>query len=56
MPIAIVVENLKHRTILYTIYGCGLRISELINLKMSDIDREYMCLWIINVIRLARQF
>jgi len=40
------VENLKHRTILYTIYGCGLRISELINLKMSDIDREYMCLWI----------
>ena len=40
------VENLKHRTILYTIYGCGLRTSELINLKMSDIDREYMCLWI----------
>ena len=40
------VDNLKHRTILYTIYGCGLRISELINLKMSDVDREFMCLWI----------
>ena len=40
------VDNLKHRTILYTIYGCGLRISELINLQMSDVDRERMCLWV----------
>jgi site-specific recombinase XerD len=32
------VENLKHQAILATIYSCGLRISELINLKLKDID------------------
>lgn len=30
-------QNLKHKAILYTIYGCGLRISELLNLRISDI-------------------
>jgi site-specific recombinase XerD len=30
--------NLKHRTILTMLYGSGLRISELINLKIADID------------------
>lgn len=30
--------NLKHRTILTILYGSGLRISELINLKIADID------------------
>ena len=29
--------NLKHKTILTTIYSCGLRLSELINLKITDI-------------------
>lgn len=32
------VKNLKHKVILSTIYGCGLRISECINLKIEDID------------------
>ncbi|MFN8576740.1 MAG: site-specific tyrosine recombinase/integron integrase [Candidatus Sericytochromatia bacterium] len=32
------IENLKHKSILYTIYSGGLRISELVNLKVSDID------------------
>jgi integrase/recombinase XerD len=32
------VENLKHQAILVTIYSCGLRISEVINLKITDID------------------
>ncbi len=32
--------NLKHRTILTTIYSGGLRRSELINLKIEDIDSE----------------
>lgn len=32
--------NLKHRAILYTIYACGLRISELMNLRISDIRSE----------------
>jgi len=30
--------NLKHRTILAILYGSGLRISELINLRIEDID------------------
>ncbi len=33
-------ENLKHRAILMVIYSAGLRISELINLKIKDIDSE----------------
>jgi site-specific recombinase XerD len=33
-------ENLKHRAILMVIYSAGLRISELINLKIKDIDTE----------------
>lgn len=36
------VENIKHRAILSTIYSSGLRISELINLKIKDIDSERM--------------
>lgn len=36
------VENVKHRTILMTIYGCGLRISELLELKIGDIDSSRM--------------
>lgn len=35
-------DNLKHKAILVTIYSCGLRISELLNLKVGDIlsDRK----------------
>jgi len=32
------VTNLKHRTILSTIYASGLRMSEVVNLKITDID------------------
>lgn len=35
-------ENLKHKAILMTIYSAGLRISELIQLKISDIDSKRM--------------
>lgn len=37
-----VCTNLKHRTILMLIYSAGLRISEVINLKPSDIDTARM--------------
>lgn len=40
-------ENLKHKTILALLYSCGLRVSELLNLKWKHIDRIRM---IINVI------
>ena len=32
--------NLKHRTILALMYSCGLRIGELINLRLSDLDLD----------------
>lgn len=32
--------NIKHRTLLITIYGAGLRVSEVVNLRMNDIDGE----------------
>lgn len=35
-----VTKNLKHRAVLALIYSCGLRISELINLKLKDINIE----------------
>lgn len=34
------VDNLKHKAILVTIYSCGLRISELLNLTISDIHSD----------------
>ena len=36
------VSNFKHRTILLTIYSSGIRISEALNLKISDIDSKSM--------------
>ena len=35
-------KNLKHKAILTTIYSAGLRISELINLKITNIDSDRM--------------
>lgn len=40
-------ENLKHKVILSLLYACGLRVSELLNLKWANIDRSRM---IINII------
>ncbi len=35
-----VTSNLKHKAILVTIYSCGLRLSELLNLKITDIQSD----------------
>ncbi|MGH2666654.1 tyrosine-type recombinase/integrase [Flavobacterium sp.] len=37
-----VTENLKHNTMLKLCYGMGLRLSEILNLKISDIDSQSM--------------
>lgn len=42
-----VCDNLKHKLILSILYSCGLRVSELVNLKWVNIDRSRM---IINII------
>ncbi len=40
--ILLVTKNLKHKTILVLIYSAGLRLGELINLELGDIDSESM--------------
>ncbi len=41
-------ENIKHKAALALLYACGLRIGELINLKLIDIDSKRMCIKISN--------
>jgi len=33
-------KNIKHKAILYTLYSCGLRVSELLNLRIKDIRSD----------------
>lgn len=42
------IDNLKHRTILTLTYSVGLRVSEIINLKIEDIDSKRMIIHIKN--------
>lgn len=42
------IKNLKHKVILFTGYSAGLRVSEIVNLKVSDIYSESMQLRIEN--------
>lgn len=41
-----VTPNLKHNTILKLCYGLGLRVSEIVNLKITDIDSKAMQVFI----------
>jgi len=43
-----VCDNLKHKVILALLYSCGLRVSELINLRWANLDRSRM---VINIIQ-----
>jgi site-specific recombinase XerD len=42
------IENLKHKAILTLTYSVGLRVSEIINLKIEDIDSKRMLIHIKN--------
>src|SRR3954470_19042359 len=39
-------KNLRHRTLLAILYGCGLRFSEVARLKVADIDSSRNVLWV----------
>ena len=41
------VGNLKHRTVLETMYAAGCRVSEALNLRLADVDNERMALRIV---------
>lgn len=36
------ISNVKHRAIIMAIYSCGLRMSELLNLRIADVDSDRM--------------
>ena len=36
------IENLKHKAILFTAYSAGLRVSEVVRIKIADIDSDRM--------------
>lgn len=40
------IENIKHKVILTLTYSVGLRVSEIINLKISDVDSKRMLIYI----------
>ena len=40
------ITNIKHKAILFTAYSAGLRVSEVINLKIKDVDSGRMQLFI----------
>ena len=42
------IDNFKHKTVLLTAYSAGLRISEVLNLKLSDIDSSNMRIKVIS--------
>jgi integrase/recombinase XerD len=39
-------SNLRHRSLLVILYGCGLRVSEVARLKVIDIDSARNVLWV----------
>lgn len=39
-------SNIKHKAMLTTLYSAGLRIGELLNLRLQDIDSQHMRIWV----------
>jgi integrase/recombinase XerD len=39
-------ENLKHRTLLFVSYSAGLRVSEVVKIKLTDIDKDRMQIFV----------
>ncbi|PIR05046.1 MAG: hypothetical protein COV57_01195 [Candidatus Liptonbacteria bacterium CG11_big_fil_rev_8_21_14_0_20_35_14] len=39
------VDNIKHKLILYIAYGAGLRVSEVVRLRVRDVDTIEMTIW-----------
>ena len=48
MKVLFEVRNLKHRLMLALAYGSGLRVSEVVNLKVSDLDFAYAIILVRN--------
>jgi integrase/recombinase XerD len=42
------ISNLKHKAILMIAYSCALRVSEVVNLKITDVDSKRMIIFIRN--------
>ena len=40
------IENIKHKAIVFTAYSAGLRVSEVVRLKIQDVDSQRMTLFI----------
>lgn len=43
-----ITKNIKHKCVLQLLYGCGLRLNELLSLRLEDIDSERMLVKIVN--------
>jgi len=41
-------ENKKHKTIIYLLFGCGMRVSEVLNLMPQHIDRARKVIHVVN--------
>jgi site-specific recombinase XerD len=39
-------DNIKHRLVLMFAYGCGLRVSEIVRLRIDDIDWDRDMIWV----------
>ncbi len=39
-------NNIKHTAMLTTLYSAGLRMGELLNLRLTDIDSDHMRIWV----------